>query len=381
MKYVSASAAGRRRAAYRPVLEPLECRETPSANPVVSLSIQYEAENTVTLFGQVSDDSSVEGLTVNFTGQYTGSVSTDAAGHFSLTAPVCGLGSIQASTVDVEGLLSNVAEVTVASNAPVITQFSAVNQGGGNWELSGVVQDESPGGLMVQFGGLGSLLGQTATVNADGTFSLVALLGPMDEGWASAQTTDWWALGSNVAQTFVDQPNPPQISLNLTYESENRVTLWGQVNAEAPAGLTVSFGGQYSGTTVTDTSGSYSITVQPTGLGEIYASVTDAQGLISDSVAVTVTSDSPRITEFYATQIGGTIWRFYGTVQDEWTSGLTIHFGGLATLEGQTATVNADGTFSLSIELSQGEEGSVTAQTTDWWDLVSLLAEAQVQYV
>jgi hypothetical protein len=94
------------------------------------------------------------------------------------------------------------------SSAPVITGFQA-NRGSGNcWTFSGTVIDQNPAGLTVTFGGLPSLQGQVATTNASGYFSLTVQLQPGECGMATAQTTDWAGLQSNVATASVVQPAP-----------------------------------------------------------------------------------------------------------------------------------------------------------------------------
>ena len=40
-------------------------------------------------------------------------------------------------------------------------------------------------------------------------------------------------------------------------------------------------------------------------------------------------------------------------------------------MDGQSTTVDANGDFSFTIEIPDGEEGGVSAQTTDWWGLAS----------
>ena len=93
--------------------------------PVVSLSLTYGSETTVTLSGQVTDlDAS--SLAVTFTGVVSGSVAVNSDGTFSLTTTATGLGTIQASTTDLWGQASNTAQVTVSASPPSITSFTAI---------------------------------------------------------------------------------------------------------------------------------------------------------------------------------------------------------------------------------------------------------------
>jgi hypothetical protein len=87
---------------------------------------------------------------------------------------------------------------------------------------------------------------------------------------------------------------------------------------------------------------------------------------------------APVISNFTATQGSNNVWTFTGLVTDDSPAGLTVNFGGLPSLQDKTATVGADGRFSLTVALAQGESGEATAQVTDWWGLTSNLAWVMV---
>src|SRR5205809_142108 len=64
-----------------------------------------------------------------------------------------------------------------------------------------------------------------------------------------------------------------------------------------------------------------------------------------------------------------------GHVTDEYAAGLKITFGGaVAAMDGLSTTVDADGNFSFTVEIPDGDGGGVSAQTTDWWGLASNVA-------
>ena len=166
-------------------------------------------------------------------------------------------------------------------------------------------------------------------------------------------------------------PAPPSLSLSVSYGSQRTVTLSGQVSDTDPGGLTITFTGMVTGSTVTNPDGTFTATFTATGLGEVDASTTDSQGLESNVATVTLTSNPPVITNFMATAGQGGVWTFTGTVTDESPAGLVVTFGGLPSLANQTATVQSNGSFELSVVLQAGEEGTATAVTTDWWGLMS----------
>jgi len=171
----------------------------------------------------------------------------------------------------------------------------------------------------------------------------------------------------------------PTISFTVTAVSGKDVVLAGQVTDEHPGGLIVGFSGQYSGTAVTNADGTFQVQVTATGLGTIQASTTDGEGLGSNTASATVTSNAPVIENFQVVREAGLVYILTGRVEDEDAVGLEVSFGGLGSLESKTAVVQADGTFSLEVEFLEGEEGTATAQTTDWWGLVSQIAESLVR--
>jgi hypothetical protein len=146
--------------------------------------------------------------TVTFSGGYSGTTTTNSQGFFSIMVTANQLGPMMATTTDPAGHASNGAIYTLTSTAPVIQNFSVSELPNGWYEFTGQVTDESPQGLTVYFGGEPiSLEGHSVTVAADGTFSFAIQLNgtSSDDGVATAVTTDWWGLQSNVAVCNVSQ--------------------------------------------------------------------------------------------------------------------------------------------------------------------------------
>ncbi len=191
---------------YRPHLESLESRDCPNAAPTIYMGIMSVQQNHVVLSGVVMDESPA-GLTVQFSGQYSGTTQTNAEGTFTVCVTPAQLGAIFASTTDNIGQASNLAQVNVTSNAPAIVNFAATRQIGNIFTFTGRVIDEHPQNLKVTFGGLPSLAGRYTFANSDGWFSLTLELASGEEGIATAQTTDWWGLNSAIAETLVSNGN------------------------------------------------------------------------------------------------------------------------------------------------------------------------------
>jgi hypothetical protein len=108
--------------------------------------------------------------------------------------------------------------------------------------------------------------------------------------------------------------------------------------------------------------------------GEAYVlNVVVTDGESSDAVNVTINvmagNVAPVINDFVYAHAGADAYTFQGTVIDENPDGMVITFGGI--LAGETALVQADGSFSITRIITPGTVGDVTAITTDDGGLVS----------
>ena len=175
------------------------------APPTVTVAVTYGAHRTVTITGQVNDPDP-GGRVVQFSGVVDGSVVTHPDGTFKLTTTPSGPGTFFASTTDRWCLHSDGSGGSLPPPPPPeIVNFTATEGTNRYWTFSGQVIDETPAGLTVNFGGIPSLEGATATTDTNGCFSYCVQLYSGESGTATAQTTDWWGQTSNVAEVFVDQ--------------------------------------------------------------------------------------------------------------------------------------------------------------------------------
>jgi hypothetical protein len=163
-------------------------------------------------------------------------------------------------------------------------------------------------------------------------------------------------------------PAGPTITLNVVMLNQRNIQLCGQVTEPGAnvSGLTVTISGEATGTTTTNSNGVYSVVLQAAALGDVHAKTVDGAGQASNDAVYTLACDPPVIQNFTASQ-NGNIWTFTGTVVDESAPGETVTFGGISQLNGKTATVNSNGTFSLSVWLPSGLDNTVWAQDTNWW--------------
>jgi hypothetical protein len=250
--------------------------------------------------------------------------------------------------------------------APVIASFVATPLSVGHQvDLKGIVRDANPASVTITFTGIAS--GKT-TADSSGHFDYVAQAAGV--GTVKAVGKDQQKLTSNTA-TATFSVSAPSLTLTISYGSQRTVTLSGKVTAPSPGQLTVTFAGVVNNTVTTNSDGTFSLTTQASGLGAVQATTKDVWGQTSNTAQVSVASNKPVITNFAAIEGSGRIWTFQGQVTDENAKGLTVNLGGLPSLQNTTATVDSSGWFVLTVQLQPNENGTATAQTTDWWGLTS----------
>lgn len=171
-----------------------------SGTPSLSINVSEATGGQVTVSGTVSDVTNA-GLTITLGGVASGTTTTDANGQFSVTVTATALGTVTATTQDVWGQSSNVAQANFTSAAPVVATFTAVHLYDNRWEFSGTVQDVWPAGTTVEFGGV---ISGSTTVLSNGTFTFYCDVTPGTNGNAEAVATDWWGLESAVKTVLVN---------------------------------------------------------------------------------------------------------------------------------------------------------------------------------
>jgi hypothetical protein len=339
-----------------------------SAPPSVTLTRTYDNDGSITLSGQVTDQDQA-GRTVTFKGAVNNIATTDANGNYTLTTSKWIPGTVLAHTTDVWGQTSNAPSATI-TNTPSLT-FNATIVSGNVVSLTGrVTCDGDPTAGSVDFGGIVSAW---ASVNADGSYSAVAM--PSTLGTITAQVTDGTGHESTVQQATITD-SPPTIGLVRTYGPNGSVTLSGHVTDDAPNNLTVNFSGAVTGSATTNANGDFTLTPSSWTTGTVSVRTTDVWGQVSSTATAALGNVAPTIDHFAAVHSAGNLWTFQGEVTDEYAPGLTVHLSGIPTLNGTvgyTATTVGNNTcwFSYSVNLQPGESGTVTAETWDWFGLAS----------
>lgn len=339
-----------------------------------SLSLAATALDPVTVFlsGRVTDANPAN-VTVQFSGAFVGSTVANADGTYALIAHVTNSGTVQATFTDSAGIAAD--QVAACYTLPVYISLRATPQDEHTVVLSGQVTDASPGGLTVTF--TGAYQGSAVT-NADGSYSFSATV--EDSGTVQATVTDGNGTTSDPASTSYTLLVPLSLSLSVSNVDHRTVTLWGTVVDPNPGGnpgqLTVTFTGACEGSAVTNADGSYCVTVDANALGDIHATVNNSADLGSNDAVATITCQAPTITIQVIHQTSN-LYTLSGSVSAAPAEGLIVTISGFADLNGLTATVAADGSFSLTLALNASDCGLVTAQVADWWS-VSASAAAYV---
>lgn len=245
---------------------------------------------------------------------------------------------------------------------PTITMFSVTAGTGKTAMIMGQVTENSPtpAPFTVALGGV-----VTANLTTDGSGNFSATEPASALGTVTATATDAQGQTSAPAQAQLTS-QAPSITVTVLVLDHRNVMVIGKVTAPSPGGLTVTITGQASGTTTTAADGTFNIELQASALGNVSASTKDIRGQASNVATATIQASAPVLSQFQATQ-NGTTWTFTGQVTACDAPGMTVTFGGIPQLQGQTVTVGKDDTFSFSITLPAGLDATATAFVTDWW--------------
>jgi hypothetical protein len=130
---------------------------------------------------------------ISVTGAAEGVAIADVHGNFDAVFDVMSPGGATLTAGDGR-MQSQPINLMLANNAPTVT-VSAQRQAN-VWVLSGKVTDEAPGGLQVRLSGSKTVAGLTATVQANGTWSVAVADKDLDLRSVVATVADWYALES-----------------------------------------------------------------------------------------------------------------------------------------------------------------------------------------
>jgi hypothetical protein len=132
--------------------------------------------------------------TASLSGIASASAAIDSSGQATIICQASGEGDLEVQVTNSWGL-SATQTIYVASQAPTVSNLSAVFLGNDMYQISGSVSDEWAEGLTVQIGG--ALGAHSASVSASGAFEVVVSGPPGLQGNVQAAVIDWWGLHSN----------------------------------------------------------------------------------------------------------------------------------------------------------------------------------------
>ena len=161
--------------------------------------------------------------------------------------------------------------------------------------------------------------------------------------------------------------NPPVItSITAVQVAGQKFQISGSVTDENPGGCVVVFSGAANQYVTCDASGNFSGVFDVPTPGQATGVAGDGVQS-SQPVNVNLANAAPTTT---CTAVGrGYTLTVSGQVTDEVPAGLVVTLTGSRAINGRTAIVLADGTWSLSVTIPTGSHGNVTATVTDWYGL------------
>jgi hypothetical protein len=172
------------------------------------------------------------------------------------------------------------------------------------------------------------------------------------------------------------------LTVSHTYLSGHNVHFTGAVSGPGAGNAMVEFQGEVSGLVVPNADGTFDFTATAAGLGNVLVGAVAGPNVVSNVASDPIANDAPVIVNFAVKQLDSTTYQFTGKVLDEYPAGLVVVFGGQpVSLQGQKATVQSDGTFSLTVTMAQGSADTGTADVqvqSDWWGASSDYAFALV---
>jgi hypothetical protein len=162
--------------------------------------------------------------------------------------------------------------------------------------------------------------------------------------------------------------NPPIIvSLEAQQVPGKKFRITGRVVDETPGRCGVTFGGvaAFGPSVGCDSEGNFTAIVSVPTLGQLSAVANDGQ-LNSAAAYKTLTNAAPTVSVGVSSGPNNTL-TFSGSVGDECPEGLTVTLSGPTGVQGASATVGADGSYSITVTVPEGTSGNVTATVVDWY--------------
>ena len=188
--------------------------------------------------------------------------------------------------------------------------------------------------------------------------------------WACAPAQAQISVGDGVSGSAPGGPGnvkPAITSITAVQVPGQKFRIYGTVTDNTPASCSVTLTGAASGTVACNASGQFDATFDVATLGTATAGASDG-ALSSDPVNVTLPNAAPTTTCKCTLGAGSTL-TISGVVTDEAPAGMVVTLSGSRAVNGLSAIVLANGTWSVSTTIPAGTHATVTAKVTDWYGL------------
>ena len=311
-------------------------------------------------------------------GTVIGTTQVAANGTWTTQAPVLnqGLNTVHAYDADIFGNSASTSDVTIYldSIAPTVTITSApVLTARASQVISGTAADLHLG-TTVQLFDNGVQVG-TAAIQADGTWTTTITLTTEVGNQIVAKATDTFGnTGSSAAVLDTLDTTPPGVAIATTgLVNQAPATITGTVTDLHP-GSTVSVfldgasTAAATGTVLADGTWSATLNLGAQGDHSLVAVHSDAVGNTGSSTAATVTLDTvqPAVAITSAAVLtGNAAVTITGTASDLHIGSLVALFDNGSATPLQTASIAADGSWSMTVTLAAEGSNSLVASTTD----------------
>jgi hypothetical protein len=236
--------------------------------------------------------------------------------------------------------------------------------------ISGTVLDERPETTTVTFGGV---LNHTIVPGPDGQFSFV--IEATSPGFVVGRALDDEMLMSPEVVQYLDIEYFDFADLSLSFnddEDGEEYLFTGRLVGTNVSGVEVVLSDGYSSwVTTTDSFGNFrfaanlSLAANFLNIRPILPHNFPGGGNNPGRNFPVPGNLPPAIVRLRSRDVGGGTWEIYGKVRDESPGQVTVRFNGIPAVQGKTAQCDAQGNFSIRVQLAPNEAGIVQAIATD----------------
>jgi len=285
----------------------------------------------------------------------TASINADNVWSAKVNLSEEGSNSLNLIATDVVGNVTNTtAAVLLDRVSPNVVVISASQTATSLFTVSGTVFDEGAGIQSI------TVEGESANINEDGTWSVDVNLNQEGSNSLNLIATD---VVDNVTNTtaavLLDRVSPNVVVISASQTATSLFTVSGTVFDEGAGIQSITVEGE-SANINEDGTWSVDVNLNQEGSNSLNLIATDVVGNVTNTtVAVLLDRVSPNVVVTSASQTATSLFTVSGTVFDEGTGIQTI------VVDGESANINEDGTWSVDVNLKQEGSNSLNLIATD----------------